>query len=497
MSEAATPSPAAPPTPPPPTTPVTTAAPAAPAPDPEKPVTEEISEGIKTLLKERLKGKPAPPREEKKKEDPKPPKAEEKPKEEKPKAEEKPKEEEEELKPSKVKVTKKVAAPPPDIRAIATEAATAAARAAMDVSTVKKPPGVTAMEQQMEQLTEESRQDVPVLRKMEEKWPDKYKGLTEKFVKASAMEEAYKSKWKKENPGTPFNADDEEHAGFYEANDVDWNDRDFGRALASIETEAAMVDERKKVNEKLKDVEGRLAEKDLEPTIRAHQTHVARELVQGLDKDFAGLIEENGKINQKEMERLKDVDGFKLDTILGAAAELARLVDSAERMMHPSGLFKLAGETKAYLEEQEGKLKWSGPDGERPRLKDGRFFVTHEEWEKKVKPEEQHLVWKLSAPDLVQLKQEELMETTKARLTDWDKRFEKMIAARGYVKGQTQQTTSSEKPKSESERVVAAKPSPPAATESVKVDTSVAPGTKAEPDFKVKLKAALRGESVK
>lgn len=475
-------------------------APETPAPAPEappkeeKPEGDELSAGIKSLLKDRLKGKPAP-REEKKEEKPKP--------EEKPKAEEKPKEEKPKEEKAKVKVAKK--APAPDVKAIASEAAAAATREALkaaEAATIKKPTGTPkpTIETEIEQLPEEYKEDVPVLRRMEEKWPDKYKGLTEKYVKASARIEAYRTNWEKQNPGATFDADSHEHASFIEANEVDWNDRDYGRALASMETETALESERKKVNEKLAELEGRQAARDLEPAIRAKQAEVAKGLIEAVDKEFAGIVEADGKINRKEIERLKEVDSFRVDTLLATAGEAARFIDVAERIFHPSGQFKFDEKNNQHLAvaqfliDTEDSIIAGGEDTQ--VSEDGRVFATREEWAT-LDERARRRRWRLELQDLVYLKQREQTDLAKKRIKEWDERFEKLVAARGYQKGEKPKDGSGAPAKPKEEKPVAAKPSAPSATDGGKIDTSGQTTIKPQEDFRTKLKQALRGNRVK
>jgi hypothetical protein len=477
--------------------------PAAPAPEvkpdpaPEKPVSEEISAGLKSMLKDRLKGKPTP-KEEKKEAPPKektetPPKAEKEEPAPKPEPEPKPEK-------AKVKVTRK--APAPDLEAITTAATTAATKVALEAAAIKKPGQAPAptLETEIETLPEEYREDVPVLRKMEAKWPEKYKGLTEKYVKASARIEAYRAQWEKDNPGSSFDPESHEHSAFIEANEVDWNDRDYGRALASIETESALEGERKKTNEKLEAVEGKLVEKELEPAIRARQTEIARELIAAVDKDFSVVIDEDGKINRKEVERLKEVDSFKLDTILAAASETARFLDAAERIFHPSGRFHYddknpahVGVAKFLIAPEDAIL--SG--GEETQVADdGRVFATRQEWAT-LKEGERRRRWRLEPADLVYLKQREQQDLAKKKVTEWDQRLEKMIAARGYTKGQAQPGAPGSNGKPREEKPAPAKPAAPSATDGVKVDTAGGGAQKPSPSFREALKARLRGQMVK
>lgn len=475
----------------------------APAPEPkpeEKPSGDEISDGIRAMLKDRLKGKPAPkeekkPKEEKPKEEPKPKAEEAKPKEEKPKEEPKP----EEPKP-KVKVAKK--APAPDVEAIATKAATAATKAAMEAAVMRRPNDKPkpALEDEIAALPEEYREDVPVLRKMEERWPDKYKGLTEKYVRSSAKIEAYRNKWEQDNPGHTFDPEAHEHSAFIEANEVDWNDRDYSRILSSLESESAVEKERAKFNEKLSEVEGKLVERELEPVIRSTQAEAARTLIEAIDKDFVGMVEPDGRINKKEIDRLKEVDDFKVGTLMGAASETARFIDSATRIFHESGRFKFDEKNDAhmavlqFLVEREDSILAAGDElmvNER-----GQVFVTREDWSK-LKPAERRRHWRLEVADLVYMKQREQQVLAQERIKEWDKRVEKMLAARGYTKGNPPNPAGGTTAKPEATKPAPAKPSAPSATDGIKVDTSGKDATKPAMTFEEKLKMGLRGSRMK
>lgn len=464
---------------------------------PEKPIAEEMSAGLKSMLKDRLKGKPAP-KEEKKEAAPKekpetPPKAEKEEPAPKPEPEAPPKPEPK----KKVKVAQK--APAPDLEAITTAATTAATKVALEAATIKRPGQPAPVENEVDSLPEEYREDVPILRKMEEKWPEKYKGLTDKYIKSSARIETYRLQWEKENPGYTFDPEAQEHSAFIEANEVDWNDRDYAKSMSAIEMEKFAEGERKKVNEKLEAVEGKLVEKDLEPTIRARQTEVARELIAAVDKDFAVIIEDNGKINRKELDRLKEVDSFKVDTLLAAASEVARFVDSAERIFHPSGRFHYDEKNQShvavaqFLIAQEDAILAGGEEVQ--VAEDGRVFATRQEWAT-LKDGERRRRWRLEPADLVYLKQREQQDLAKKRVSEWDERFTKMVSARGYVKGQAQPGSPSSNGKPKEEKPAPAKPAPPAATDGVKIDTAGGQAQKPADNFRERLKQRLRGQTV-
>lgn len=472
--------------------------PAPETPPAEKPVDQEISDGIRSLLKDRLKGKPTP-KEEKKKEEAKP-KAEEKPKEEvKPevKPEEKPKEEK-----AKVKVSRK--APAPDVKTIAAEAATAATREALkaaEAATIKKP-GQTKpqIEVDIERLPEEYREDIPVLRRMEEKWPEKYKGLTDKYVKASSRIEAYREKWLQDNPGQQFDPEAQEHASFIESNEVDWSDRDYARTLSSIETESALEQERKKVNEKLEEVESKLVEKELEPAIRSRQSEISRGIISAIDKEFVGIIGDNGTVNRKEIDRLREIDPFRTDTLLAAVSNTSRFIDVAERIFHPSGRFKADKANPAHVDAArfliaiEDEITAGGEDY--MVRQDGKVFVTRHEWAA-MDANQRRRHWRLEKDDLIALKEQEQAAIAKQKIEDWDSRFQKMLSARGYKKVEGTPDAQETKGKTKEAAPPPPKPSAPSATEGVKVDTTTGGTTKPEDDFRTKLKAGLRGRTMR
>ncbi len=474
---------------------VATPPPAAPAEKPaDKPLEAQISEGLRHTLMDRLKGKKEAPKQEKKVEEP--PK-QEKPKEEKPKAEE-PKAEEPAAKPDdtkptpKVKVAKK--APQPDAVEITKAATTAATKAVLESATVKKlQPDKPKAE---DELPDKYKSDLPMLQRMEKMWPEKYRGITEKFTKSAKRVEAYKTQWETANPGREFNSEDDEHASFIAASEVDWEEGDAIDARAEIRAEQIMERERGETNKKFEELEHRLTEKDLEPSIRRRQAEVSRDLIKDLDKDLVVLIDADGRINKEELAARREADPEKVDTVMIAAANVARFIDTAERILHPSGRFKFDAKNGRHLEmakflvEQED-LILSNEDAQ--ITKDGRRFATREEWGK-LDEGERRRRWMLELPDLIYLKKLEQKELAKQNIDLWEARIQKVMETRGYKKPES--APAAEPAKEEKAKPAAAKPSPPSATDSVKVDTGTPAIKKTDGGFRDILKARLKGQTV-
>lgn len=459
----------------------------------------QISEGLRHLLSDRLKGKKEKPPEEKKVEEPKP----EKPKEEEPKPEKKPKAEEPASKPddqkpaSKVKVAKR--APTPDATELVKAATAAATKAALEAATVKKAEKADKPKAETEDLPEKYQNDIPILQRMEKMWPDKYKGLAEKFAKASRRVEAYRTKWEQENPGREFDPDDNEHSSFISSNEVDWEDGEYIDARAEIKAEQIVEKERTETKKKFDELEHRLTEKDLEPTIRKRQADVARELIKELDKDLLVLVDPDGRINKEELEKRQESDPEKVEAVMKAASKVAQFIDTAERILHPSGKFKFDEKNDRHVDvakfliDQEDLILADEGSQIAP---DGKRFSTREEW-RDMDERERRRRWRLELPDLIYLKRLEQREIAKQTIEKWESRLAKVLEARGYKKGEEiKKGAEAVVEKEEKPKPAAPKPDSPSATDGVKVDTGAPPAKNNGNSFQDLLKARLRGQKV-
>jgi hypothetical protein len=121
----------------------------------------------------------------------------------------------------------------PDYESLVKAAAEGAARAIKPEEKKPEPPPE-------DDLPAEEKRKLAVLSQMEKNWPDKYKGLEQRYRGSLDKLLAYAERWEKEHPGKEFDEaeKDEEgneiHKEFLDKNDVDWEDDDYIDALTDI-----------------------------------------------------------------------------------------------------------------------------------------------------------------------------------------------------------------------------------------------------------------------
>jgi len=219
---------------------------------------------------------------------------------------------------------------------MATVAATAAARAA-----TPQPQPQTQVQQTQKQtkvdpievLGADSKDDIDEMVEMEKLYPDRYRGLLDRYVDFKQSEKDYISKWKKENPGQKFDRDDSSHDSFYE-NEPEWQEADRRRAQRSIILREAET----------------IAEKKLEPIksqieIERAQAKIIPEVERSAQNSFAHILV---SLNQEFEQHLSTDDGLKkieesdpiaieaakeaFTEIKGAAVEAVKLWNGAAKL---------------------------------------------------------------------------------------------------------------------------------------------------------------------
>lgn len=465
-----------------------------PAPEVDKKTeVSEIQAKLRQKFKEQLKSSSPEPKSESKIVEPE---KEKKTKEEK-KADEPPKEEK-----KKVKVTQKPKSNEDDLVRAAADSA-AAARAAVEMvskKTTEAPvPKKSELESKIEALPEALKENIPIFKAMEEKWPDKYKGISDKYLKSAIKTAEYTKSWEKENPGQTFDAKDEQHSSFFEENEVNWEERDYARAIAAIESGQAVAEERKKSDEKIRALEARNTVQELEPAIRTKQSSMAREILKDLTPQLEDLVTDEARINEKALAKLKEEDPFTADAVLSELAPLALFVRETEKLLHPSGLFHYDESNPIHLailnfwSDQEKRIK--GSDQERDEK--GRKFLSMPEWNN-TPDNLKDRYWTLDKDQLIELRKESAHTELKKKLEDLTQRIEKTAKFKGFIKNDAPPVANGEVKEEKAEpNESSKKPSGPSAAGEIKTDTLAGKSTNTPTDFRSILKAKLRGASIR
>lgn len=80
-----------------------------------------------------------------------------------------------------------------------------------------------------------------VFAEMAEMNPTENREFPAKFEEFLKLERSYRQKWEAENPGQAFKAEDDEHASWYEKNNIEYDDDDFHRATTRVEVRDSLA----------------------------------------------------------------------------------------------------------------------------------------------------------------------------------------------------------------------------------------------------------------
>lgn len=196
---------------------------------------------------------------------------------------------------------------------------------------------VRAMEQQRQQAeqkkTETVQQDfvsklpateqkkVSTLRVMEEMLPEKYKGIADKYAKATAEAIEYARKWEQEHEGETFDEEAPEHEEFFSQRNVDWQDDDFDEARAEALVRARVGQIESKFTEEISEIKLEKRLKEEAPKIDRHQLQSAKSFLETVDPRLPALFGENGLIDQEALKALQKTDPVLVGVALGHFAQ--------------------------------------------------------------------------------------------------------------------------------------------------------------------------------
>lgn len=127
------------------------------------------------------------------------------------------------------------------------------------------------------QLPDKMEKKVPNLRALAELKPDQFKDIehrTREFYGKGGLEDAYKSQWKRENPGKQYDEDSEEHADFYSENEPFIDDDDLDEANEY------------RLEKKFKAI----SDKQSEPVRQEMQTKQAREAAAPISRNYTDQL---------------------------------------------------------------------------------------------------------------------------------------------------------------------------------------------------------------
>lgn len=337
---------------------------------------------------------------------------------------------------AKPKVTPPATPPPEPINYEAmAEAAGRGAAAAMAKANEKKTPGAAGEVE----LNDKQKRTMEVLTRMEQEYPAN-KGKAKEYAESVRKVEAYKKSWEAQNPGEIFNADDDQHNAFFEANEIDWDEDEYADTMALIRAEKVAEKTSAKLTPKLQEIDRREQLRQAEPAVMGQQIQAARSFWKELGDDFAKVLDEHGNIALPEVERLRAEDptrdiAFKAATnVESFAAELHRLTmqDSEGKALYPFNDRNPAHIFIAdFISDKEAAMQ--ALPVEQQLDGQGRRFATAEEYHA-MTPHRQKYYWRFTDADLSSIYASQQADEVKAMLARENEKFEKTASARGYSK---------------------------------------------------------------
>lgn len=323
-----------------------------------------------------------------------------------------------------------VAPAEPDYEAIA-------AAAARGVGEALKPkePAKEAAPSEDAFLDEEGRELLPTLRKMEEMHPERYKGLTGKYIANSKAVSEYQAKWEKEHEGETFDPEAEEHNAFYAKHTVDWRDGDENAARAKMAVEAETRDIRNTVNTELADLRMKEQARVAEPSIIKESTTVDHEIFKLAGGDFKDLLDANGQVNAEVMAKIQADDPVAAEVIFPAvmgirahAQEILRLDRGLVRFDPEKPMHKWIQDFATRQEQDILAL----PKTQQVDANGKKFSRSEDYWEMTPKQQAKH--YRLTGSDLNALLTAEQGTATVKRANIARDNFNATAAKLGYVK---------------------------------------------------------------
>lgn len=321
--------------------------------------------------------------------------------------------------------------PAPSVEKIV-EAAVEGVTRAMDQRAAAAKPSADKGNQEPE-LPVAERRKIEVLAKMEELYPDQYKGVSKKYADGIAKAMQYAANWEKENPGEEFDENSPEHEEFFEANKVDWKDEDYSEALIEVKVAQRLPKVAEQIESKVNRMERQEQLRSKEKVIDTHQALTARNFFSRLGEEYADLINEDGSVNKEKMDEFKANNPVAYDLAVGAAAqhvepiaaEIFKLMDGLEdydpkRPDHAwINSFAINSEQMMLRQPEEKQLNESG-----------QRFATAEEYGKMTEAQQKRH-WTFSAVELSALAADFIATETSKKIELEHKKHEAWAKARG------------------------------------------------------------------
>lgn len=294
-------------------------------------------------------------------------------------------------------------------------------------------------------LPPDEQRKLNVLSHMEKLFPDRYKGLAEKYRTGQAKLDEYAAKWEKDHPGETFDESDDQHSEFMDAHNVDWLEEDYIEAIADIRAEAKQAALQKNSTEKVSALELKVNRREkLAEAVQAIETEKAfgrKEVWNGLGA--GDVITENGMVNREKLTELNAKDPVGMPFRIAAAQDLDKEIEVIFKLMPPDD-FKVNNRGLIDFNEKdpihvamsefcdEAEKELSAKPVEDKTDADGRVFMPAAEYWALPK-EKRENYWTLTAHDIAYLRARKIAKETDAQIKREKEKLKLFAKASGYT----------------------------------------------------------------
>jgi hypothetical protein len=178
-------------------------------------------------------------------------------------------------------------------------------------------------------LDEVEQRRIQVLKKLEELYPKKYSGLSQRYVKSLMEAERLAAQWEAENPGQVWRDEDheEELQEIAARHGITWDDEEYNEALIELKAEEKLQKLSEQIEKRL--IEKQKREAELQKTMAeaaATTDATVREALEEIQQALSDLdvdlelYTEDGVLNKAKLDKLAEDDPIAYRTIIGTLA---------------------------------------------------------------------------------------------------------------------------------------------------------------------------------
>lgn len=297
-----------------------------------------------------------------------------------------------------------------------------------------------------EGLSDDDRDQLAVINKMAENNPI-HKDLPKRFADSLRKVKEYQKEWEAKNAGKKFNIADDEHADFVEANNVEYDPREYAKAERALIKDEVAGDVRKEFTEKLSKFERAERAREEAPLVGNSQAASAKQFFGLMGGDFEALGKPENALTNEAVDKVyaenpvykKIVAPIEREVAIvsGELFKIARgHVDLSEKEPIHQKILNFVGEQEALFSSLTDEQKLN---------QDGKLYVTSDQWGKMTKGQ-QAKHWTLNDRDFASLYADKMAKVAKTLIEDEESQFKTMAEKRGYKAGEPVQNKDEPKP---------------------------------------------------